>query len=144
MMKRRAKHLLVVFFILIVLLTLVSCDTKEMIEYYAEKNNYVTITGTVSYVKLSEDSSALYLAFDDMSRQLSDNCFKVIGDNLIILQDSLGDETIQPGDQLEFITAPRYFGDGYVMPIVSIQKDGTELLSFEDGFNNLLAWLALE
>ena len=140
-MKRKVMYLYIAIIVSVAFLTLVSCDTKEMIEYYAEKSNYVSITGTVSYVKLSEDSSALYLAFDDMSRQLSDNCFKVIGDNLIILQDSLGDETIQPGDQLEFITAPRYFGDGYVMPIVSIQKDGTELLSFEDGVNNLLAWL---
>lgn len=140
-MKRKVMYLYIAIIVSVAFLTLVSCDTKEMIEYYAEKSNYVSITGTVSYVKLSEDSSALYLAFDDMSRQLSDNCFKVIGNNLIILQDSLGEVKIQLGDKLEFITAPRYFGDGYVMPIVSIQKDGVELLSFEDGVNNLLAWL---
>lgn len=143
-MKRTAKYLCIVIIISLAFLMLVSCDRKEMIEYYAEKDNYVTITGTVSHVKLSEDSSALYLAFDDMSKQLSDNNFKVIGDNLIIVQDRLGDGTIQPGDKLVFITAPRYFGDGYVMPIVSIKKDGVELLSFEDGVNNLLAWLDTE
>ena len=43
---------------------------------------------------------------------------------------------------VSFMTAPRYFGDGYIMPIVEISVDGEELLSFEEGYENLLEWLA--
>ena len=49
---------------------------------------------------------------------------------------------IQLGTTVSFMTAPRYFGDGYIMPIVEISVDGEELLSFEEGYENLLEWLA--
>ena len=31
------------------------------------------------------------------------------------------------------MSAPQYFGNGYVMPIVEISVDGVEYLSFEEG-----------
>ena len=39
------------------------------------------------------------------------------------LQKELGDDMIKVGDQIEFVTAPKYFGDGYVMPIVAMKRD---------------------
>ena len=64
-----------------------------------------------------------------------------LGDNLPIAQQNGIDEKIEIGDQVSFITAPRYFGDGYVMPIVESSVNEEELLSFEAGFSNLLEWL---
>ena len=32
----------------------------------------------------------------------------------------------------------KYFGDGYSMPIVSISVNGEVLLSFDEGFENLM------
>ena len=44
-------------------------------------------------------------------------------------------------DEVVFITAPRHFGDGYVMPIVAISINGESLLDFNDGYANLMNWL---
>ena len=41
-------------------------------------------------------------------------------------------EKIKLGDTVEFVTAPRYFGDGYVMPIVAISVEGEQLLDYEE------------
>ena len=109
--------------------------------YYAQKSNYVNTTGNVTHISYNEDRSALYLGFSDLNPQFDDNSFKIVGDNLPIVQQNGIDEKIEIGDQVEFISAARYFGDGYVMPIVEISINEEELLSFEEGFPNLLKWL---
>ena len=48
---------------------------------------------------------------------------------------------LKTDEQITFITAPKYFGDGYVMPMVAISIGEENLLEFEDGYENLLAWL---
>ena len=78
-MRRGTVALSNVLLLFMIALTLISCGQKKTLAYYADTDNYITVTGTVSYAKLSEDASSLYLAFDDMSLQLSDNCFKVVG-----------------------------------------------------------------
>ena len=118
-----------------------SCTTTKMRDYYSQKNNYINATGIVSHISYNEDKTALYLGFSDLTPQFDDNSFKIVGDNLPIVQEKGIDEKIKIGDQVDFITAPRYFGDGYVMPIVEISVNEEELLDFEEGFTNLLKWL---
>mgnify|MGYP001861264370 CR=1 FL=1 len=118
-----------------------SCTAGKMKGYYAQKSNYVNATGNVTHISYNEDRSALYLGFSDLNPQFDDNSFKIVGDNLPIVQQNGIDEKIEIGDQVEFISAARYFGDGYVMPIVEISINEEELLSFEEGFPNLLKWL---
>lgn len=117
------------------------CTAAKMREYYAKEENYVNASGIVTHISYNEDKSALYLAFSDLSPEFSDNSFKIVGDNLPIVQEMGIDEKIKIGDSVDFITAGRYFGDGYVMPIVGISAAGETLLTFEDGVANLLAWL---
>ena len=112
-----------------------------MRDYYSQKNNYINAIGIVSHISYNEDKTALYLGFSDLTPQFDDNSFKIVGDNLPIVQEKGIDEKIKIGDQVDFITAPRYFGDGYVMPIVEISVNEEELLGFEEGFTNLLKWL---
>lgn len=64
-----------------------------------------------------------------------------MGKNLLIVRENKIDEKIEIGDRIEFITAPKYFGDGYVMPIAEITVNGEKLLAFEEGFPNFLDWL---
>ena len=121
-----------------------SCASKKKYDYYANIDNYISVIGTVSYINQSEDNTALYFEFDNMSVQLTENFFKVVDGNLKILQKNLKGEELQIGDVLEFVTAPRYFGDGYVMPIVSIKKGEIVLLDFQEGVDNLLRWIDSE
>ena len=118
-----------------------SCTARKMKDYYSQKSNYVNATGIVTHISYNEDRSALYLGFSDLNPQFDDNSFKIVGDNLPIVQQHGIDEKIEIGDQVDFITASRYFGDGYVMPIVEISINEEELLSFEEGVPNLLKWL---
>ncbi|HIV47949.1 MAG TPA: hypothetical protein H9749_09110, partial [Candidatus Acutalibacter stercorigallinarum] len=70
--------------------------------------------------------------------------FKIVGDNVQIVLENGISEKIKLGDTVEFVTAPRYFGDGYVMPIVAISVDGEQLLDYEEGYANFMEWLEKE
>ena len=120
---------------------LFACDSKKMADYYSERNNYVEAVGTVTDISYNAEAGALYLSFSDLEPAFDDICFKIVGENLVIVQNNGIEQKINVGDRVEFVSAPRYFGDGYVMPIVQISVDGEELLSFDTGFVNLNDWL---
>ena len=127
--------------ILLLSISLTSCYTIRERMYYSEKDNYINVTGTVNYIVYNDDHTALYFEFSDLNPEFGDNCFKIVGKNLMIVQENGIDKKIELGDEIQFITAPRYFGDGYVMPIVGISVDGETLLDFEQGYDNFLEWL---
>ena len=132
--------LLAMLFLLNILFS--SCRfTPKMIEYYAQKENYVTAIGTITHIAYNEDRTALYLGFSDLTPQFSDDTFKVVGDNFLIVQEKEIDKKIYIGKQVEFVSATKYFGDGYVMPIVAISVDGETLLTFDEGFENFQEWI---
>ena len=121
---------------------LCSCTSSRIIEYYSQKENYISVTGTVSSIKYSEEATALYIEFSELSSVLDDTCFKVVGENLEIVKVNRIDDKLKIDKQITFITAPKYFGDGYVMPIVAISISGENLLDFEEGYKNFLDWLS--
>ena len=47
-------------------------------------------------------------------------------------------EKVKLGSEVIYISAPRYFWDGYSMPIVELSVDGEVLLTFDEGKTNLL------
>ena len=92
-------------------------------------------------MEYSDDHTVLYIAFSDMDRKLDDRTFKIVGKNLqTVEKNGIGDK-IKIGDRVTFITAPKYFGDGYVMPIVAISANGESLLDFDEGFKNLMDYM---
>lgn len=119
-----------------------SCHSSEMSEYYSQKENYISLSGTVSYIKYNDDHTALYIGFSELSRAMDDTCFKIVGKNLEIVKSRQIDDKLCVGEEISFTTAPRYFGDGYVMPIVAISIEGSVFLHFEEGYGNLLDWLS--
>lgn len=126
----------------IMIASLCYCSSHKEKMYYSQKENYISVNGTVSSIKYNEDSTALYIGFYDLSPTLDDTCFKIVGNNLQIVQSNNIDSKLEIGTQISFITAPKYFGDGYVMPIVAVSINGEELLDFENGYINLLNWLS--
>lgn len=128
--------------ICVIFASICSCDSKERKKYYSQKENYISVTGILSSIKYNEDSTALYLDFSNLSPILDDTCLKIVGGNLQTVQNNGIDSKLKIGEKIDFITAPRYFGDGYVMPIVAISINGENLLDFEEGYANLLDWLS--
>ena len=140
-MKKTNSKKVFMMLLLLYILVLSACDSTKIKEYYKEKDNFVTATGTIIHIAYSKDNTELYLGFSDLTPTFDDICFKIVGDNLSIVQKNNIDEKIKIGDTIEFITAPRYFGDGYVMPMVAVSVNGEELLEFEEGYANFLKWL---
>ena len=133
--------IIIIITLCILLVLLCSCNSSEIIKYYSQKENYISVTGTVSNIKYNEDTTALYIDLTELSPVLDDTCFKIVGENLTIVKTNKIDDKLKTGEQITFITAPKYFGDGYVMPIVAISISGEKLLDFEEGYKNLIGWL---
>ena len=66
---------------------------------------------------------------------------KLLEKILRIAQDNGIDTKIKIGDQVEFITAPRYFYDGYIMPIVAISVNGECLLNLKKDLKIFFKWI---
>ena len=136
------KVIMIITNLCVLLVLLCSCNSSQKIKYYSQKENYISVTGTVSNIKYNEDNSALYIDFSELSPVLDDRCFKIVGENLEIVKANKIDDKLKIGEQVTFTTAPKYFGDGYVMPIVAITTNGEPLLDFEEGYKNWLTWLS--
>jgi len=116
----------------------VTTNNKKM-NYYSNEKNYVEVTGTINHIVFDEKQEILYLGFSNLSKKLDDDCFKIVGDSYSLVVASK--ESIQIGKTATFVTAPKYFGDGYVMPIVSLTIDDNVILQYEIGFSDYLDWL---
>ena len=141
-MKNKVWRILFVLSCLIVLSGLLtSCLSIRYRIYYPVKDNYIEVSGVVIYMEYSDDHTELYIAFSDMDCKLDDRSFEIVGENLRIVEKNGIDDKIKIGDRVTFITAPKYFGDGYVMPIVAISANGESLLDFDEGFKNFMDYL---
>ena len=118
-----------------------SCNKMIKLDYYSKEENYITARGTLVHIQYSDDFSVLYLGFSDLDPVFADTAFKIVGDNLNIARKNGIDEKLEMDKTVEFITAPRYWGDGFVYPIVAITVEGETLLEFEEGFPNFLEHL---
>ena len=139
---KRNSSLKSIMLIMSICVLLCSCNSSGTIEYYSQKENYISVTGTVSSIKYNEEATALYIDFSELSSVLDDTCFKIVGEHLEIVKANRIDDKLKIGEQITFVTAPKYFGDGYVMPIVAISISGENMLDFEEGYKNLLDWLS--
>ena len=127
-------------FVVLLVFSLVYCSgcyyNRSKDSYYINKDNYITVSGKINYLNYAE--SGLYIAFTDLSEALDDSQFKIIGENYELILERGAKEHLTIGMIATFITAPKCFGDGYVMPIVSLSVDGVVFLEFEEGYNNFL------
>ena len=129
-------------FICAVCVILASCKPAEKAEYYSDPDHYVTATGTITFLNCDEDNEIVYIGFSNLSPSFSDSCFKISGKNYERIHENGLLEVLDLGQQITFMSAPKYFVDGYVMPIVSITVEGNTYLDFEEGVANLVADLS--
>ena len=108
---KRNSSLKSIMLIMSICVLLCSCNSSGTIEYYSQKENYISVTGTVSSIKYNEEATALYIDFSELSSVLDDTCFKIVGENLEIVKANRIDDKLKIGEQITFVTAPKYFGD---------------------------------
>lgn len=127
-----------ILLLVLMIINLMSCRRQKELEYYSEKNNFISVTAEICYVKYDTENSVLYLAFSNLPEEFSDDHFKIIHKNLEIIKKNNGEKAFEIGNEITFITAPRYFGDGYIMPIISVSVGEEVLLEFEEGYKNFM------
>ena len=108
---------------------------KQMIDYYSNDDNYTYLSGEV--VKLKED-----IIYVNIITENSDFKMYVTNDlDFILYANNNLYDIIFVGDIVTFCSAPEYFYDSYILPIVYLEKEETVYLTFEEGKNNLLNWI---
>lgn len=130
---------LFVFVVILLAATLSSCYRIQEKQYYADESNFITDTAVVESILYNEDTNTIYLWLDQIDAAYQDYTFKIQGQNASV---ALSDGILQKvgtGNEITYISAPGYFGDGYCMPIVAISVGEESLLEFSEGYNNLLA-----
>ena len=136
------KYLYWIALLLVTVLCMTSCaifeaswDAKAE-KYYSDQANFVERCAVVTHIQQSDDGK-IYMEVEQPDG-FSDVCFKLDGASSKIAKDNGFITEVQVGDEITFISAPRYFGDGYVYPIVSLFKEGKVYLSFDVGYENLM------
>lgn len=111
--------------------------------YYRNPDHYISAQATVKSMLKRTDYPYIDLTLIDLSPDcFSGNTFRIHAKSVEILENNGFFEKVSPGDRIEIITAPRYFADGWSMPIVGLSVNGECLLSFEDGFANWIDWMS--
>ena len=126
---------------LVFCLLLPGCFALTMHPYYRDESNYAEFTGTISFISYDETTDTLYLSFENITPKTADNSFKIVSSNLAIQKDSPYYDKIAVGTPVSFCTAPKYYGDGYIMPLVGLSIDGETLLEKSKGIANWNDWL---
>ena len=104
--------------------------------YYKDPTQFVELSAEVDYIHWGNNS--LVLGMTDIPEGFSERTFKIEGEAYdVVLENGLKGQ-LTTGQRITFMSAPQYFGNGYVMPIVEISVDGVEYLSFEEGHPYLL------
>ena len=138
----KGRHILLVV-LLLVAVCLVSCGIFESIRtqeysYYLDTNNYIESEGTVNNIIYNKDLNTIFLWLSDIDEEYQDTTFAIKGDSVnVAIENGILDE-VEEYSKITFISAPKYFGDGYIMPIVSLYIDDVCLLDFDTGYNNLI------
>ncbi len=137
-MIKKARFICCVLIALGIMLTFSSCWTLREKIYYNDKENFVTVSGVVTFINLTDDG-LLYLGIDlEENHGFSDSSFKLNEANTdIVVKNGLLD-SLTIGKRCTIISAPKYFGDGYVYPIVEIQIDDCVYLEFDQGYKNFM------
>ena len=108
----------------------------NQIKYYKQKENYIMCTGIIKEVSCTEDSTKLCIEIENIGPdEFQNNKFYICGKGKDIVESNGINQDLKTGDKIKFMSAPRFYGDEYVVPIVYLEKEGEVYLTFNDGYN---------
>ena len=146
-MKKRIISVLILIGTCIISIGLSACDSacaafhtwfnaplrNKMIEYYSNDSNYINLDGVI----VSIDTSVWGI---DITTE--DSGITAEGPvTFYVMIDPYALDEMEVGDEISFVTAPMYFYNGHISPIVAVEKDGKTYVSFEDGKERYLQWI---
>lgn len=141
------KKTIAMFLCVICFLSLNACDfnaplRNKMLDYYRQDDNYVQLQGRIKTIEYLKDIDELRVEIEimDENHQFpyigADRCGKFA----IVNWSSYG-FVLKEKDDIVFTSAPLYFYNGHIWPVVAIESDGEEYLPFSAGKDNYLNWI---
>lgn len=123
-----------------------ACDINaplrnKMVAYYSQDKNYFELSGTVKSVEYREDIDELFIEMDILT---DEHHFPLNGDGygeFTVVNWSKLSFHLEINDTIALTSAPDYFYNGHILPIVSVKKGDDEYLSFAKGKANYLSWI---
>ena len=124
--------------VIFILFSISGCFAAQAKPYYEDMNNYITEDATVENIIYVEERGNIVLWLSDIDPLYQAEAFIISGENAsrAIENDILN--KIKFGDIITFTSAPRYFGNGYFMPIIGLSIGDEVILDIEEGYKNLL------
>ena len=112
--------------------------------YLVKKDNYISIEAEIAYVdgydryeeEFCFDIKDCSYPLQKLSRGYSP--VSVLSKTMSMSNHKREITQLEPGDIIEFVTAPRFLGNGWVFPIVALKIDGETMIEFEDGYKDLI------
>lgn len=141
------KKISIYFICVLSIFCFASCDfnaplRNKMLNYYSQDDKYLELEGTIVSTIIREDYNELFLEVELKREHSKFPCNADTGYNEFVLVFwSEQKYDLNVGDNIIFTSAPMYFYNGHYLPIVHIEKDEKEYLSFEVGKQNYLKWI---
>ncbi|MGN1155741.1 MAG: hypothetical protein ACI4TK_06155 [Agathobacter sp.] len=136
-MRKNAKFV-VVLLALFLIIHLSGCNRLHEKEYYSDLSNFITEEAVVDNIIYDEERENIVLWLSEIDASYQTGDFMIKGANVsIVIENGIFDK-IKIGDKIMYTSAPGYFGDGYFMPIIGLSIGEEEILSFEEGYENLM------
>ena len=138
MKQRRFKNYMFLLFIIIALVWCVGCSKMYEKKYYEDINNFITDEAIVDNIIYNEEENYIVLWLLEIDESYQCNDFIIEGNNTdLVIKNGIFDK-IKMGDTITFTSAPRIFGNGDFLPVVEILIGEATILSFEEGYENLM------
>ena len=137
------RKVLCIVIILCTLISVTGCGyatqikRNQYLNLYENEENFVSLTGKVTEVDNGKNAQILKIECSDLLDYVSQKEYERI--QYRVWSDLPLD--LEVGDTITFVTVPADCENSYTLPIVSIDKDGENILDLEEGKDNLIAWV---
>ena len=126
------KKIIFCLFLIINIVLTTSCDfsaplRNKMLDYYSVDENYIELTGIIISIDADRNLLRIKILSEDASIWESGSA------EFFLVDYSERDYNLNIDDEIVFTTATMLFYNGHDMPIISLEKDGEVLLSFDEG-----------
>jgi|GEM_PF-1538647 len=138
---RKAVHMCLIVGMAVLLVFMTGCGMVYPgveWEYYSDQNNFITESAVVDDIIHNEERGYIVLCLSEIDERYQRPEFRIYEDNYTIVKENGILDKIAVGNTVTFTSAPRLFGNGYMTPVVALSCGEDELLSFEEGYENLM------
>ena len=140
------KRILVLFVSLFCFFNMISCDfnaplRSKMLDYYGQDKNYIELSGIIKGITYRKNNE-LIIEVDLLNgTEIFSHNHETELSEFVLVNWSTYDFSFALSDTIIFSSAPMYFYNGHILPIVHIEKEGVVLLTIEKGKESYLNWI---